>query len=305
MKTYRLKLKPTSSFITPWQADTIFGSLCWIMTWREGEDALLNFLEEYKNGNPSFILSDAMPADLLPVPAHLSLTVGPTEDFKKINRLQWLKPEEFDSIRKGQFNNLPSTDLKPFRPISTLHSTINRISGTTGDDGSLFELDEFTFDSEAATADYMTVYLKIREGEEDKVVSLFNDLSITGYGAKRSSGKGNFEIAGGLDELNIFNEFDGSNGFTSLSNFVPAKNDPTEGYYQTMVKYGKLGGEYTFTDNPFKRPLMMLTAGSTFYIEGGMKPFYGRMVEKISPSKTDVVQYAYAFAVPVLLKESF
>ncbi|MEK7846008.1 MAG: hypothetical protein AAB257_03490, partial [Nitrospinota bacterium] len=83
---------------------------------------------------------------------------------------------------------------------------------------------------------------------------------------------------------------------------VPSKNDPTEGFYKTMVKYGKLGGEFTFSGNPFKKPLVMLTTGSSFYVKGKMKHFYGRMIEKIAPSKTDVVHYGYAFAVPMFIE---
>ncbi len=303
MKTYSLKLRPKSSFITPWQADTIFGSLCWLKAWRDGNDALLRFLDEYKSGNPAFILSDAMPGDLLPAPAHLSFSVSSSLDIKKIRKLQWLEPECFETVRKGDFSNLSDTDLKPFKPMTTLHSSINRLSGTTGDEGSLFELAEYVLDSEEAKADYMTIYLKIRADKEDEVFSLFRDLSITGYGAKKSSGKGSFEILGGVDEFTGFNDFDESNGFTSLSNFMPAENDPVKGYYQTMVKYGKLGGEFASSENPFKKPLMMLTAGSSFYVENDIKPFYGRMVEEVAPSKPDVVQYSYAFAVPILLSE--
>lgn len=68
-----------------------------------------------------------------------------------------------------------------------------------------------------------------------------------------------------------------------------------------MVKYGKLGGEYTFSRNPFKKPLIMLTAGSVFRVQQSVKPFYGRMIEGIAPSKPEVVHYGYAFSVPIKL----
>src|SRR3989338_8251403 len=102
MKTYRLKIKPHSSFLTPWHADTIFGSLCWIMAWREGKDVLTKFLEDYKNGIPPFVLSDGFPTDLLPAPAHLSLMMPKgerLEDYengKKLKKMAWLTGKVLD-----------------------------------------------------------------------------------------------------------------------------------------------------------------------------------------------------------------
>ena len=307
MKTYRLNIKPHSSFLTPWQADTIFGSLCWIMAWREGKDTLAKVLEDYRNGNPLFVLSDGFPADLLPAPAHLSLMTpeGETlEDYqngKKLKKIAWLTWEEFEFVRNGKINTQFQENPKTFKTFTTLHSSINRITGTTGDEGSLFELEEYAIEANELKTETLSIYLKIKDGWEEKVFSLFKDLSLMGYGRKKSIGKGSFEIIGGLEPFDKFDDFKGENGFISLSNFVPAKNDPTEGFYKTLVKYGKLGGEFTFSKNPFKKPLMMLAAGSSFHVEGNIKPFYGRMVDRVSPAKPEVVHYGYAFSVPICL----
>lgn len=303
MKTYRLKIKPHSSFLTLWQADTIFGNLCWIMAWREGEDALKEFLEDYKNGNPAFVLSDGLPGDLLPSPAHLSLVKQKEDSFdaykkaKELKKVSWLSPDVFDSVRKGNLEIEPSEAFKTFRTLTTLHSSINRISGTTGE-GSLFELEEHAL---SESEQFISIYLRIKDGWEDRVFALFKDLSLTGYGKKKSVGKGAFDIIGQLEPFDNFNDFDGSNGFMSLSNFVPATHDPTDGFYKTLVKYGKLGGEFTFCGKPFKKPLMMLTTGASFYTKEKLKPFYGRMVKDIAPAKPEVVQYGYAFSVPAII----
>jgi CRISPR-associated protein Csm4 len=300
MNTYRLKIKPQSSFLTPWQADTIFGNLCWIIAWHEGEDVLKEFLQDYKNGNPAFILSDGMPGDFLPVPVHLSLAEQKSEGFeayqkaKNLKKVAWLSPDIFESVRKGNLEIDYPEEIKTFRAFTTLHSSINRITGTTGEEGSLFELSEYTVEQNE-----ISIYLKIRDGWEEKVSLFFKYLSLTGYGKKKSVGKGAFEIIRELEPFDKFNDFDGANAFMSLSNFVPAKSDPTDGFYKTLVKYGKLGGEFTFCGNPFKKPLMMLTTGSSFKVEKTIKPFYGRIVENIAPVKQDVVHYGYAFAVPI------
>lgn len=308
MKTYRLNLKPLSSFLTPWQADTIFGSLCWLMTQREGENALLEFLQEYKNGQPAFILSDGMPGEYLPIPDHLSVVTSKGnslhefQNAKKLKKTLWVKAEAFEAIRKGQIAVQIEARIKAFKAATTLHSSINRMSGTTGDEGSLFELEEYALETKGAINETISIYIKIREGWQDKVFSLFKDLSLSGYGKKKSVGKGSFKIIGDLEDISgKFSALEKANGFISLSNFVPAKNDPTEGFYKTFVKYGKLGGEFTFCGKPFKKPLMMIKAGAVFMTDGPPKDFYGRMIEGISDEKKAVVQYGYAFAVPITL----
>lgn len=302
MKTYRLKIKLQSSFLTPWQADTIFGNLCWIIAWSEGEVALIAFLDEYKNGKPAFILSDGMPGDLLPAPAHLSLLEQKGKCFeafmkaKKLKKVRWLQSDMFESVRKGSIEIEPTEGINHFREFTTLHSSINRITGTTGEEGSLFQLPEYVIEHNE-----ISIYLKIKDGWKEKVFSLFKALSLTGYGKKKSVGKGAFEISGKLEPYEKFNDFDGANAFVSLSNFVPAKNDPSDGYYKPLVKYGKLGGEFTFCGKPFKKPLIMLTAGSSFKVGNNIKPFYGRMVTNIAPAKPEVVHYGYSFAVPAII----
>ncbi|MBF0555952.1 MAG: hypothetical protein HQK96_15615 [Nitrospirae bacterium] len=304
MNAYRLRIKPKGSFITPLQADTIFGSLCWIMAQRKGTDAVETFLSEYINGNPAFVLSDGMPGDLLPAPAHLSLSAQKEgmgfEDYnktKEIKKVQWLLPDVFEKVRNGNFDIEPSGVVKSFKSFTTLHSSINRITGTTAEGGNLYELSEY-----AVEQDEISIYIRIKDGWEEIVSSLFNDLSMTGYGKKKSSGKGAFEIIK-LEPFK-FNDVNGANGFMSLSNFVPARHDPSDGFYKIFVKYGKLGGEFTFCGRPFKKPLIMLTAGSSFRVNENIKPYYGRMVEGIAPAMPQVVHYGYAFSIPVVIPHS-
>jgi CRISPR-associated protein Csm4 len=68
------------------------------------------------------------------------------------------------------------------------------------------------------------------------------------------------------------------------------------------VKYGKLGEEYALEEIAFKKPLLMLEAGSTFY-DSPVKQFYGRMVRGVSPAYPQVVQYGFALPVPMRLTQ--
>jgi len=86
---------------------------------------------------------------------------------------------------------------------------------------------------------------------------------------------------------------------------VPAPGDPDRGHYRTLVKYGKLGEEYASSGrlSPFKFPILMLRAGSTFYTSEP-REVYGQMVKGVHPEDESIVQYGYAFALPVKLAQA-
>ena len=99
-----------------------------------------------------------------------------------------------------------------------------------------------------------------------------------------------------------FNPPASTNGFVTLSNFVPAANDPVTGYWHTAIKHGKLGEEFASSDNVFKKPLLMLEAGSTFY-DVSCREYYGRLVKNLVSSDQRIVQYAFALPVPAMLPQ--
>ncbi len=301
MKTYRLKIKLLNSFATPWHADTLFGSICWLIAWRYGTETLVNLLKDYIDKEPPFLLSDGFPGDLFPSPVHLPLMFDDATDYndyrgrKYIKDIAFLDADDFQKIRQG-YQTLPhKMESKPFQPVNTIHNSINRMTGTTGDEGSLYEIEEWTLKN----TDTISFYLKIKDGWEERVSGFFHELALSGYGKKKSIGKGSFEVVGEMEPFDAVNDFEGSNGFMALNNFMPSPNDPVDGFYKTTVKYGKLGGEYTFCGNPFKKPLVMISAGSVFRANGEVKDYYGRMVPNVSPVLANVVHYGYAFAVPL------
>jgi CRISPR-associated protein Csm4 len=73
------------------------------------------------------------------------------------------------------------------------------------------------------------------------------------------------------------------------------------GRWGLRVKLGKLGEELAASEDPFKRPLIMLTPGSAFY-DSPVKEYYGRIVGEVSPAHPEVVQYGLALPVPILVK---
>lgn len=302
MNTYRVTLSLQTPSGSAWQADTLFGHLCWLCTWRYGKDVVENWKTRFQTGNPPFVLSDGFPGDLLPRPYGLPELVTPqnkTEGLKQAihqkdqKKIAWLTPREFNALRRGE--NVTVSLNEPHRAFTeriTFKNQINRDSNTTGEEGQLYPFVE-------QFCQTISIYVRIADDEVERLRQLFEDLKQTGYGKRKSIGYGQIEEY--RFTLFDFPEIDHPNGFVSLSHFVPAQHDPTDGQWKLNVKYGKLSGERAAVEKPFKRPLIMLTPGSWFRTAAAPKPWYGRLVSDVSPAFPDVVQYGLAFAVPMRL----
>lgn len=292
MKTYTINLKVHGGFLTPFQADTLFGHLCWAVAYRKGEEGLQEFLEPFEQGTPPFLISDGFPGHLLPKPLSAEFIMKGLKERKELKKTDFVTYENFESLREGKECRL-DVFPNPYTINMTPHNRINRLTNSTSKEGGVYSLRE-TFVPE------MIVYLKaISEEWKNKALELFEELSKSGYGKKKSIGSGHFSVKEAKEFE--FERIEKPDGFVSLSNFCPGKDDPTEGFYKTFAKYGKLGEEFIFCGNPFKKPLVMIRAGSSFKTDGTPKEYYGRMVlEGIAPAKPEVVQYAYAFSLPIV-----
>lgn len=310
MRTYLITLRVPSGFITPWHADTIFGHLCWTAERNDGFQhfsSASDLIDLYRHDEPPFILSDGFPAGLLPAPVTLKNLYSRTEDdkidlkkydlMKRAKKAEYITKDEFLSFLKGEAPELSDVgSTKGFISSTVLHNTISRFTNTTGNQGGLYETEE-----KYAPNSEIQIYIKIKNGFEDDVRLLFEMLAQSSYGAKKSIGKGALSIKS-FEPYDTFDEICANakiSGFVTLSHFVPAVDNPVNGAYKTMIKYGKLGEEKTFCGQPFKKPLIMLQPGSVFYTDS-IRPYYGTMLGNISEADSSVVQYAYAFAVPVI-----
>ena len=298
MSIYKIRLRSLSPFLTPLQADTVFGHLCWVVAHREGEEGIKEFLTPFIKGNPPFVVSDGFPEGFLPKPVSLDYMGSKSPDLKpeerkKIKRVEFITLAEFNRIRKGEVIT-PSEEGGKEQLYSTIHNTISRLTFTTLKEGGLYTLEE-------RFAESYEIYVKIiRDDWKRRVIELFEALSKTGFGKKKSIGKGHFSIES-VEPFNDFCDVEGADGFVTLSSFFPRREDPTDGFYRTFVKYGKLGEEFTYCGNPFKRPVMLIKTGSVFKTDGRVEEYYGCMIKGIASAKQDVVQYGYAFSVPLKL----
>lgn len=302
MKWFRAKFKLKSWVASAWQSDTLFGHLGWGMRYLQGEDELKDFLRLYDEGTPPLLLSNGFPGELLPNPIMPPPTVERTlplveqrekfRHYKQARGSRYIILSEFNRAINGEAV-VPLPETKSVGTVRvTLKNQLNRLTGTTDGEHPLYNFEEYYWPE-------ITVYLRVSADFVDKAKELFQYIADTGYGKRKSVGYGQIESVS-------FETFDGfaqpqkANGFVTLSNFVPAANDPIRGCWNMIVKYGRMGEEWASEDNAFKKPLLMLEAGSTF-LDSPPRDYYGCLVRNLNPVYHQAVQYALALPVPMVI----
>ena len=229
---------------------------------------------------------------------------------KKTRGIEYVRLHEFNALcRREPVELVIQQDTLCTERV--LKNQINRLTGgTTALDeeagGNLYDVNERRFiDRTNGALLPLAVYVKVADDEwANRTLDLFERVSLSGFGAKKSAGYGQFRVQG-FEPFDGFGQLPEANGFVSLSNFVPAPGDPDRGHYRTLVKYGKLGEEYASSGrlSPFKFPILMFRAGSTFHT---LEPrqVYGRLVKGVHPEDEGIVQYGYAFALPIKLAQA-
>lgn len=313
MTVYRCRIEPLSAWRTPWHADTLTGRLCSIAAQLWGAEKLQSdLLDFFLAGIPPFVLSDAFPDDCLPIPVTLRLLDWDDVQRKKIKRARWLSPTDFERVRAGEriFADSCLPDDAVVRR-DRWQNTINRQTGTTGENSLFSETEVFRNTTNATDPKYLSLYVRIEDGFEDRFMELLSSLAREGFGADVSTGYGAFRLAGPPEPLPRWYEQPDANGLIVLSTFQPAPNDPTDGYWEAFVKYGKLGPGFGVV-NVFKRPIVLLRAGASFRSES-KREFLGRAlpaVEFLEPETMrqlriqglDPIHIAYGLAVPCVFK---
>ncbi len=283
MRLLRFKLKPSSPWRTPWQSDTLSGTLCWMAARRYGAARLTDeILSPALAGNPPFALSDAFPGELLPVPMTVRLSPWPASDAKRARNATWVRREIFQAIQRGE---RPDGDsLLPDDAViayGQMRNTLDRATETTsGDGGNLFQVAERALNvthSCLAGADFLSIYAAVAEKFVPTLNELFQELASVGFGADASVGRGHFEVPDEPEDASwLAANVGAGGGLVVLSTFQPAPSDPTEGFWDSFVKYGKLGADFGL-ENVFKRPLVMFRPGACFAGDATRR-FLGRAI---------------------------
>lgn len=317
MNLFKITIEPVSSFCSPLQSDTLFGAFCWSYLYGYGESALHKLIDHYKKGMPDIIFSNAFSAGRLPMPVGMdgpvargALLETKQERYRRYiadkNRKQMadVSLDEFNSIING-YNRVPLKDSGDsqgprIEPQMEWRNMVSRGTDRTENidgAGSLFEVEQYFAEG------FFDIYIS---STFDRVVleGILAEMFRYGIGAQRSVGKGGFRLKGGVEQFQGFVYPDNPNAFVSLSNFIPQRNDPAEGYYKAFVKYPKVSDTKNPDDSPFKKPVIFLQAGSVFKTQP-VKEFYGSCIEKIALKggmvSDEIIIGAYTIAVPCQL----
>jgi len=273
------------------------------MRYLHGEDKLQDFLKLYDAGTPPLLVSNGFPGEFLPQPITAppaidkSLTSDVQRDkfrqHKKVRGNKWLTVDEFARVLSGEIvKPLAETRAVEEKRI-TLKNQLNRLTCTTDEEHPLYNFEEHYCPK-------ITIYLKVSDDFTDIANQLFQYVANTGYGKRKTIGYGQIESMS-FETFNGFKQPQKANGFVTLSNFVPSASDPTQGSWNVIVKYGKMGEEWASEDHAFKKPLLMLEAGSTFY-DMPCRDYYGCLVKDLNPIYKQAVQYAFALPVPMVIR---
>lgn len=281
---YKATIRAESNFATPLKGDTLFGQLCWNIRYLNGEHRLKGLLKNYEN-DPFCIVSDALVKDHLPKPKAPMTFLGENADEKKQNRKkQWLEHKDFFARK---FIN--AKEIDEYEVVNIVHNSINYKTGRTeGEQFSPYAVEELSFTKK-------DIYFLIEDSAVDIVKKAFNLMGIDGFGKDKNIGKGRFSIES-------FEKYEPpikkSKYYVALSPFcangIKAKNI----YYDTFVRFGKLGMERAFT-NPFKKPLILADRGALIEFEEPKElQFIGRGIKDIA-SFEDVVHQGYAIVLAI------
>lgn len=321
---YLWKVKPTSSHMTPWQSDTIYGHMLYAIAMLYGKEEYDKIVEDFINLKSPFIISDGFIDGKLPLFNKSGISREDTEFFsktinkdlietvkrlKKINKIKNISIGEFNRLRTAEFSNKDfiveklketeeenkkeSKEKKASQNVAlVLHNNINRCTGTTVEDG-IFSLKEIFIDGE------IHVFIKIRKDFQiEKIDNILKFIESSGFGKKVSSGKGAIERIS-FEKCDDFKEVKDANAFISLSNYTPKEGDYEEVICGTpLVKRGKTADIGDNMNFPFKKPFACFTPGALF--KGEINNEKGKVLTNIYINK-NVVQIGIPFVLGVKL----
>lgn len=320
MRELRVTFNVATSYVTPFQADTIFGHLCWAMKYLDGEEQLSGFLSLYSDDYAPLLVSDGFPADLddgtyyMPMPdfprtavagqAQTPIDKETVAAIKKAKKVSYIPESELmkniDPFNANVLNQYCLDRAKSSRhsvdenikekQSSVTHNVLDRL---TNKSVNLYVIDE--------KYPQKGFHFLIRIDESvisiDSVVEYMNYIAISGYGSDSSIGKGALKNVKVTDSE--VQHIPNADWFINLSSaYVPKPGQLNEGFYTTHVKRGKVGADYVHeVKSVWKRPVLMIKAGAI--LKGNSAGLYGRLVKNVHYEKPEIVQYGYAYPLGV------
>lgn len=295
-------IRPLSDWMTPWQADTLFGHLAWSIRFDEGERELQNWLERFFTEEPPVVLSDGfigkwLPRPILP-PLRRTDSLEEAKEAKHRKSMRWVDRE---ALLRGTYNSSDVLSKNGDPNVRAMyHNVINRMNHRSLNEDGLYVVEQYGMPGGES---FISIYARLHDNKElERLKYHMERLSMTGYGKRKSVGMGRFELVDIIPRDDWFSN-SSANAHLWLSHGVPAPIDPVQGWYRLDTKYGKIGEGWDGQPLPFKRPITRLVPGSVFLGNNAPRNWSGRMIRGILESRPEVVQYALALTLPFKMED--
>lgn len=324
MNAFRIRLLLRSGIVTPLTMPTLWGHLAWGLRWRDGEEALNRWLDRYDAGDPPLVLSDPMPAGMLPMPVLPPMPPAadhPDRDEKVLRRRPWI-PKALWNEWRGMLSmdriaamadepaGAGPDAAQPLREATILHAAINRLTGGTQQEGggTLFAVEQAYPASEGAPYD---VYARF-DGSAADLHALLDHGLHGGYGRDGATGMGWFTLSEDAvveEPLPLTGAVDAPDACLVLGRMVPGPQDPRGAFCRFVVHAGRLGGAYAQGDLPDevrsiqKHPVLMIERGSILRCDGPVPSTTGRVLRGVHPDLSTIRHCGLTLCMPVRLDE--
>ncbi|RZD17169.1 MAG: hypothetical protein EVJ46_02770 [Candidatus Acididesulfobacter guangdongensis] len=318
MNCLKIEIKPTSSFVTKIESDTLFGVFCWNLLYKYGENRLVDLLKNFDK-EPFVVFSNAFFADKLPKP-YLKPVMLNDKNVKDIKKTALLDKTDFINLLKDNENKKTALTLTQINDL--IRRRIDEKQTSKGDNirggfeenveqttniiiqknyidrlgdysnNKLFTVEETFYSKDTE----LNIFVKYSTSliTKDEIEEVFNLIGKNGFGKDKSTGKGkfNFSIEEEFEEKELLIPPPDDDfvlyWIMSLSNGYVENIDKNElleyKFIQSHAKFPKMGGTAASSDTPFKNPVVLLTPGSTFkpLIK---KEYYGNAIKNVFASK--------------------
>lgn len=298
MNTVELRLKVLSPFRIPLRAPTLFGHIAWVIRDQQGDEALLAWLESFKE-QPPVRLSSAFPTGFLPRPLLPTSEVSDTQTRKSLKKLRHVPVELFQEVcRSGDAvltDYIKQHSEQPhWQSSSRTRVSIDRSSGTALQ-GALYDTELLWFYSPKTLPQTLSLYMRGDAGSIAAMSELIEIVGQLGYGGGSSIGMGHFAITDSRT-VTLPEAAEPTHSVTLAPTLPQAKQ---QGYWKLETYWGRLGGSYASSRKPFKPPYLRITEGSTLPLNQ-----QGGLLELALDGKAEsprVVEYLWAFPLGVRL----
>ena len=306
MQTFCITLQPQTAFGSPLLGETLFGQMCWAVRRLWGEDQLITLLDGYDEGRPFAVLSDAMPKGYAPLPTMPNFLWQDDDgtNRKYLKKKAWIPMSALgDDPFSWQMSAKSDEEVCPTGLRAeqiTMHNTINRLTGTTGNGQFAPFMQPQTW---LNTQVPLTVVAVIDESRfsAKQLIEALTYIGLSGFGRDASVGLGKFTVDGEAKALDCQPP---SNTHLTLASCVLAGVEglvPEKTFYRSKTHFGRHGDELALQGTPFKYPILLATAGAVVTTATQQNhAFVGKGLKHVSYAQPEAVHQGYSPVLPLL-----